>query len=84
MNPFFKAMQPKKKRPVDPNAPPRPNLLNHEKRLKDSVLTIEQLQAQNIELKRRMDVLENKLANQNAYMSQMHQVINRIASKIKA
>ena len=84
MNPLFKAMQPKKKRPVDPNAPPRPNLLNHEKRLKDSVSTIEQLQAQNIELKRRLDILENKLANQTAYMSQMHQVINRIASKIKA
>ena len=84
MNPFFKAMQPKKKRPVDPNAPPRPNLLNHEKRLKDTTVIVEQLQAQNIELKRRVDVLENKLANQNAYMSQMHNVINKIANKIKA
>lgn len=77
-------MQPKKKRPVDPNAPPRPNLLNHEKRLKDTTVIVEQLQAQNIELKRRVDVLENKLANQNAYMSQMHNVINKIANKIKA
>jgi predicted RNase H-like nuclease (RuvC/YqgF family) len=83
MNPFFKAMQPKKKRPVDPNAPPRPNLLNHEKRLKDATGTVEQLQAQNIELKRRLDIMENKMANQTAYLSELHNFINRIASKLK-
>jgi hypothetical protein len=35
---MFDMYRPKKKRPVDPNAPPRPNLLNHEKRLKESTL----------------------------------------------
>ncbi len=36
----FKA---KKKRAVDPNAPPRPNLLSHEKRMKESQAAFEEL-----------------------------------------
>ena len=76
MNPFFKAMQPKKKRPVDPNAPPRPNLLNHEKRLKDATVTLEQVQQENQQLKRRIDQLESKMVNQTAYLDQLHAVIS--------
>ena len=34
----FKA---KKKRAVDPNAPPRPNLLSHEKKMKESQAAFE-------------------------------------------
>ena len=33
---IFDMYRTKKKKEVDPNAPPRPNLLNHEKRLKDN------------------------------------------------
>ena len=36
MNPLFKAMQPKKKRPVDPNAPPRPNLMTHDVKIRQA------------------------------------------------
>jgi hypothetical protein len=36
--------KPKKKRAVDPNAPPRPNLLSHDKKLRESQMTIETLQ----------------------------------------
>ena len=36
----FKA---KKKREVDPNAPPRPNLLAHEKKMKESQVMFEEL-----------------------------------------
>ena len=68
-------MQPKKKRPVDPNAPPRPNLLNHEKRLKDATVTLEQVQQENQQLKRRIDQLESKMVNQTAYLDQLHAVI---------
>jgi predicted RNase H-like nuclease (RuvC/YqgF family) len=68
----------KKPKVVDPNAPPRPNLLNHEKRLKDTTLTVEQMQSQNNELRRRLDAVESKLANQAAYMAQLHNVINRL------
>lgn len=67
----------KKKRAVDPNAPPRPNLLNHEKRLKEATVTVEQLQAQNQELRSRLDRLENKLSNQTAYLNSLHQYVAR-------
>jgi len=77
MNPLFKAMQPKKKRPVDPNAPPRPNLLSHEKVLKDTKLTLEQLQQENQQLKARLDSLESKIRNQNNYLSYLHQFISK-------
>ena len=76
MNPFFKAMQPPKKRPVDPNAPPRPNLLNHEKRLKETVVTIEQDQQENQELRRRLEAIESKLLNQNNYLNTLHQYVH--------
>jgi predicted RNase H-like nuclease (RuvC/YqgF family) len=67
----------KKKRAVDPNAPPRPNLLNHEKRLKEATVTVEQLQQQNHELKSRLDRLESKLSNQTAYLNSLHQYVAR-------
>jgi predicted RNase H-like nuclease (RuvC/YqgF family) len=76
MNPFFKAMQPKKKRATDPNAPPRPNLLNHEKRLKETVVTIDQVQAENQELRRRLDAVESKLLNQSNYLNTLHQYVH--------
>lgn len=67
----------KKKRAVDPNAPPRPNLLSHEKVLKDTKVTIEQLQFENHQLKQRMDQLESKLTHQTAYLNQLHTYIAR-------
>lgn len=67
----------KKKRAVDPNAPPRPNLMNHEKRLKETTGTVEQLQAQNQELRSRIDRLESKFSNQTAYLNSLHQYIAR-------
>ena len=78
---MFDMYKPKKKRPVDPNAPPRPNLLSHEKVLKDTKVTLEQLQQENHELKRRIDALEAKFANQNNYLSTLHQYVH---SKFKS
>ena len=66
----------KKKRPVDPNAPPRPNLLNHEKRLKDTTVTVEQVQQENRELRHRLDAIESKLLNQTNYLNQLHQYVH--------
>ena len=77
---MFDMYRQKKKKVVDPNAPPRPNLLNHEKRLKDTTVTVEQLQAQNNDLKRRVEALESKLTNQTAYLNTLHQYVH---SKLK-
>ena len=40
----YKQFKQKKKREVDPNAPPRPNLLTHEKRMKESQIAFDELQ----------------------------------------
>lgn len=77
MSNIFKSMRPKKKRPVDPNAPPRPNLLSHEKVLKDTKSEIEQLKQDNQLLKNRLSQLEAKFANQTAYLSELHNFVNR-------
>jgi TolA-binding protein len=65
----------KKKRAVDPNAPPRPTLLGHEKVIKDAKSTIEQ-QAQQINiLINRVNELERKLQNQSSYLSAVHNAL---------
>lgn len=73
---MFDMYKVKKKKVVDPNAPPRPNLLNHEKRLKDTTITVDQLQQQNQELRVRLDQLESKLANQTSYLNTLHQYVH--------
>ena len=77
MNPMFKAMQPKKKRPVDPNAPPRPNLLSHDKVIRDQKTTIEQLQYQNQQLNQRVEALERKMERQTQYLQALHASLQR-------
>ena len=74
---MFDMYKAKKKKVVDPNAPPRPNLLNHEKRLKDTTLTLDQVQQENQQLRTRMDSLESKLINQTNYLNQLHAYIAR-------
>jgi hypothetical protein len=71
----------KKKKVVDPNAPPRPNLLNHEKRLKEATLTVEQ-QAQLLShLRNKVDELESKLARQTQYLTTLHGHVSKILQK---
>ena len=68
----------KKKREVDPNAPPRPNLLSHEKVLKDVKVSNDQRDQEIVTLKRRVEELERKLTNQTAYMSVLHQTVQSL------
>lgn len=73
----YSAMYGKKKRAVDPNAPPRPTLLGHEKVIKDAKQVIEQ-QAQQINaLTYRVAELERKLQSQSDYLSALHSTVNR-------
>lgn len=75
--PILDMYQQKRKREVDPNAPPRPNLLSHEKVLKDTKSIIEQ-QAHDIALlKTKVADLERKLSNQNSYLGALHQTIQK-------
>lgn len=73
---MFDMYRAKKKKVVDPNAPPRPNLLSHEKKLKDTTATLEQLQQENQMLRRRLDALESKLTNQTSYLNTLHQYVH--------
>ena len=50
----------KKKRKVDPDRP-RPNLLNHEKRLKENNETVEGLRATVDDQRRQIERLQNRL-----------------------
>ena len=71
----------KRKRAVDPNAPPRPNLLSHEKTLKDTKNVIERQHQQIQMLLQRVEELENKLQSQTTYLSALHQTLNRKVDK---
>ena len=73
INPMFKAMQPKKKRPVDPDAPPRPNLMTHEVKLRTAQQVIEQMESHVQRLTARVTELERKLSKQTDYLSAVHQ-----------
>lgn len=78
MNPkMLKLMKAKKKRAVDPNAPPRPNLLSHEKVLKDAKLTMSQMSHQIVSLQNRLNDVENKLRNQTQYLSTLHNIVSK-------
>ena len=71
----------KKKRAVDPNAPPRPNLLSHEKTLKDTRGVIERQGQQIRMLAERLETLENKVNNQGNYLTALHQRFQSIFKK---
>ena len=68
-------MQPPKKRPVDPNAPPRPNLLSHEKVIKEANATITRLENELSRLNQRVNELERKLTSQTSYLQALHQTV---------
>jgi len=67
----------KKKRAVDPNAPPRPNLLSHEKTLKDTKSVIDRQSQQIDMLTKRLTDLESKFQRQSDYLSMLHQTLSR-------
>jgi hypothetical protein len=72
MSNIFKAMKAKKKRAVDPNAPPRPNLMTHDVKIRDQQNTVAILQSEIYTLKDTVRSLQNKLNNQTAYLQAVH------------
>lgn len=71
MSNMFKVMKAKKKRPVDPNAPPRPNLLSQDKKLREQEQTVQDLNQEVLFLKDKLSSLEVKLRTQDNLLSQM-------------
>ncbi len=68
----------KKKREVDPNAPPRPTLLGHEKEMKTWRVQIEDLTHTNTEQAIKIARLESKIGRLQAQVDGMVSFINRI------
>jgi len=71
MSNIFKVMKAKKKRPVDPNAAPRPNLLSQDKKLREQEQTMQDLHQEVSFLKDKLSSLEVKLRTQDNLLSQM-------------
>lgn len=72
MNPaMLKIMRAKKKRPVDPDAPPRPNLMSHDKKLRDQEQTVQDLHQEVSYLRDKLNTLEARLRTQDNLVSQM-------------
>jgi hypothetical protein len=65
----------KKKRAVDPNAPPRPNLLSHDKKLREGQLAFDQLQDQ---VRRQTE----ELATLRSKVTYLESLVNIIAHRI--
>lgn len=65
-------MKVKPKRPVDPNAPPRPNLMIHDKIIRDQKSTITNLSDRLTYMEHRLSQAEAKLRHQTDYLSQLH------------
>jgi len=68
-------MRAKKKRPVDPNAPPRPNLMSHDKVIRDQKQTIDSLAQRVGVLERNLEQTQTRLRYQTQYLSQLHNTI---------
>jgi hypothetical protein len=78
MNPaMLRQYRAKKKRAVDPNAPPRPTLLGQVKELKDTREAIEQQAEQMARLQEKVRQLEARLRAQTDYLNALHQKLSR-------
>lgn len=73
MNPaFLKAMKAKKKRAVDPNAPPRPNLMSHDVKIREQKEDMQSLARIVHQQEEKIRKLEVKLNYQTNYLSELH------------
>jgi TolA-binding protein len=82
MNPaMLKTMKAKKKRPVDPNAPPRPNLMSHDKVIRDQKAQIGTMEQRLQYMEHRLQETEAKLRYQTQYLSQLHNNLQNYVRK---
>lgn len=67
----------KKKREVDPNAPPRPTLLGHEKEMKQFRQQYQELSDKNTKQESAIISLERKISRLQSQVDAMTSIINR-------
>ena len=80
---FQKMYQPKKKRAVDPLAPPRPNLLSHEKVIKGIHGTIEGTQQTIQRQQQELDSLKRKLQQSEYRLELLTNLVRDMRDKPK-
>lgn len=66
-----KMFKQKKKRAVDPNAPPRPNLLSQDKKLREQETVVGRLQNQIRQQAEEISSLKNKYADMQSSINQL-------------
>lgn len=72
---FLKSMRVKKKRAVDPNAPPRPNLMSHDVKIREHKQDLQSLAKIVHEQEEKIRRLESKLNYQTSYLQALHSKI---------
>jgi hypothetical protein len=77
MSNIFKAMKVKKKRVANPDAPPRPNLMTHDVKLRDQQNVMQSMQLEIQNLKDSVRTLKHKLDNQTAYLQAVHSKLKK-------
>lgn len=78
MNPrMFQQYRQKKKRPVDPNAPPRPTLLGHEKVIKGYGTDLEAQRQQVSSLQSEVERLRKKVSGLEQTVNQLIGILRR-------
>lgn len=70
-------MRQKRKREVDPNAPPRPNLLSHDVKIRQQDDVIDKMNREVHYLKDTVRRLENRLFNQTNYLDALHNKLRK-------
>ena len=68
----------KKKRAVDPNAPPRPNLLSHDKTIREGQQAFNQLEDR---VRRQAEEIDLLKSNYRDLQQGMNQLINLVKNK---
>ena len=68
----------KKKREVDPNAPPRPTLLGHEKEMKTWRAQFSELAQKDVKQQMYINALERKVNKLESRIDAMTSIINRL------
>ena len=71
-------MRAKKKREVDPNAPPRPNLMRHNVQIRSIEQTLNDMENQLSKAQQRIEQLEQKNRRQTAYMQAVHNTVSKL------